>query len=494
MRVHKILNVKNRSLKYKWMLGTSVAIFLTFSVFAVAIYQGVATMLLNEEKTKVQTALNNVTFSLVGKKWLDASATDFPIDNESLNENIYNRGLIVRILKVDGGTWYPAQYGGEEKYDIPLETVEALTVSEKTIKGSRMIVGYKPILQNNADIIGYVQVINPLTSVNSLMKYLFWTLLILDFIALIFSALLGYVMALHLLQPIKDLARSMINSRESGFKARVKNIDAEDEISELLMIYNDMMHRMEVTYEQQKHFVEDASHELRTPVQIIEGHLNLLNRWGKDDPAVLEESLSASLFEVKRMKKLVQEMLDLSRAEQVSNTAELQITNLNEAVEQVKRNFEILHEDFEITYEHNPQLVLRSLILRNHLEQILIILFDNAVKYSSERKEIKITLTEVANKAVINVIDYGVGIDPTEVDKVFNRFYRVDKARTREVGGNGLGLAIAKQLVVSYRGEITATSEVGIGTTVSISLPLMEEEVIQTARKKTAKKQNLKKS
>lgn len=494
MRVHKMLNVKNRSLKYKWMLGTSVAIFLTFSVFAVAIYQGVSTMLLNEEKTKVQTALNNVAFSLVGKKWLDASATDFPIDNESLNENIYNRGLIVRILKTDGSTWYPAQYGGEEKYDIPLEKVEALTVGEKTIKGSRMVVGYKPILQNNADIIGYVQVINPLTSVNSLMKYLFWTLLILDFIALIFSALLGYVMALHLLQPIKDLARSMINSRESGFKARVKNIDAEDEISELLMIYNDMMHRMEVTYEQQKHFVEDASHELRTPVQIIEGHLNLLNRWGKDDPAVLEESLSASLFEVKRMKKLVQEMLDLSRAEQVSNTAELQITNLNEAVEQVKRNFEMLHDHFTITYEHNPKLVLRSLILRNHLEQILIILFDNAVKYSSDRKEINITLSQLDNKAVIKVTDYGVGIEQTEVAKVFNRFYRVDKARTREVGGNGLGLAIAKQLVVSYRGEITATSEVGVGTTVSISLPLMEEEIIQTARKKPQKKQSFKKN
>ncbi|ODJ52068.1 hypothetical protein BFR38_03535 [Brochothrix thermosphacta] len=491
MRIHQVLNMKNRSLKYKWMLGTSVAIFLTFSVFAVAIYQGVSTMLLNEEKSKVQTALNNVTFSLAGKSWHQVNATDFPIDSESLNENIYNRGLIVRILKPDGSTWYPAQYGGEQQYNIPLEKVEAITVKETVNKGSRVIVGIKPVLENNAKIVGYVQVINPLTSVNSLMKYLFWTLLILDIIALVFSAILGYVMALHLLQPIKDLARSMVNSQENGFKARVKNIDAEDEISELLTIYNDMMRRMEVTFEQQKHFVEDASHELRTPVQIIEGHLNLLNRWGKDDPEVLEESLKASLFEVNRMKKLVQEMLDLSRAEQVSNTAELQITNLNEAVEQVKRNFEILHDDFNITYDYNPDIVLRSLILRNHLEQILIILFDNAVKYSNGLSEINITLEQIGNRAVIKVKDHGVGIDPSELDKVFNRFYRVDKARTREVGGNGLGLAIAKQLVVSYKGTISADSVVGEGTTVSVSLPIMEEEIIQTARKKPLKKNKL---
>ena len=126
-----------------------------------------------------------------------------------------------------------------------------------------------------------------------------------------------------------------------------------------------------------------------------------------------------------------------------------------------------------------------------YLEQILIILFDNAVKYSNGLSEINITLEQIGNRAVIKVKDHGVGIDPSELDKVFNRFYRVDKARTREVGGNGLGLAIAKQLVVSYKGTISADSVVGEGTTVSVSLPIMEEEVIQTARKKPLKKNKL---
>ena len=142
---------------------------------------------------------------------------------------------------------------------------------------------------------------------------------------------------------------------------------------------------------QQKHFVEDVSHELRTPVAIVEGHLKLLNRWGKDDPEVLEESLTASLAEIKRMKTLVQEMLDLSRAPQVREQYKDATTEVVATVEQIVTNFKVLYPDFTFIADIDTKKEIISPIYRNHFEQVIIILLDNAVKYSTDRKEIIVT-------------------------------------------------------------------------------------------------------
>ena len=123
-------------------------------------------------------------------------------------------------------------------------------------------------------------------------------------------------------------------------------LNTNDELSDLADIFNEMLDRMRLYIEQQERFVEDVSHELRTPVAIIEGHMNLLQRWGKDDPEILDESLAASMQEISRMKTLVQEMLDLSRAEQVDVHYANETTNAKEVVYQVFNNFKILYPDF----------------------------------------------------------------------------------------------------------------------------------------------------
>ncbi|HDU1179965.1 TPA: HAMP domain-containing protein, partial [Listeria monocytogenes] len=193
-----------------------------------------------------------------------------------------------------------------------------------------------------------------LTSYNRMMDRLLVTMILLGAVALFISGMLGYLLAQNFLNPLTRLARTMNDIRKNGFQKRIETkTNSRDEIGELTVVFNDMMTRIETSFEQQKQFVEDASHELRTPVQIMEGHLKLLTRWGKDDPAVLDESLNASLTELERMKKLVQEMLDLSRAEQISQTKELQITDVNATVEQVRRNFEVMYENFTFTLKED---------------------------------------------------------------------------------------------------------------------------------------------
>lgn len=356
-------------------------------------------------------------------------------------------------------------------------------IFKPTVKGQQMVIGQMPIVDSadNSTIIGYIQVINPMTSYNSMMGKLLATMFLLGAVALFISGMLGYLLAQNFLNPLTRMAKTMNDIRNNGFQKRIEPTNiTKDEIGELTIVFNDMMEQIERSFEQQKQFVEDASHELRTPVQIMEGHLKLLTRWGKDDPEVLDESLNASLTELERMKKLVQEMLDLSRAEQISQTKELQLVCVNDVAEQVRRNFEVMHEDFIFTLKEDDK-DLHALIQHNHLEQVLIIIVDNAVKYSGDGKQVDMHVFKEDDKVKVAIKDYGVGISKDEIDKIFNRFYRVDKARSREVGGNGLGLAIAKELVSGYLGSIQAESEDNVGTTITITLPLIEKKEEKTS-------------
>ncbi|MDT0901800.1 sensor histidine kinase, partial [Staphylococcus pseudintermedius] len=140
--------------------------------------------------------------------------------------------------------------------------------------------------------------------------------------------------------------------------------------------------------EQQKQFVEDVSHELRTPVAVIEGHLSMLQRWGKNDPEILDEALLASQQEISRMKSLVQEMLDLSRAEQVELHYANETTQAKEVTYQVFNNFKMLYPEFLFTIDDDLAEEETLAIYRNHFEQVIIIILDNAVKYSTDRKEV----------------------------------------------------------------------------------------------------------
>ena len=160
---------------------------------------------------------------------------------------------------------------------------------------------------------------------------------------------------------------------------------------------------------------------------------------GKDDPEILDESLKASLQEISRMKSLVQEMLDLSRAEQVDTQYANERTDAKQVVYQVFNNFQLVYPEFHITLDDDLPTEVELKIYRNHFEQLLIILLDNAIKYSTDRKEVHISISRTMNEFEIAVQDFGEGITEEDLEKIFDRFYRVDKARARNKGGNGLG-------------------------------------------------------
>lgn len=500
------------SLKWKWALGTAFGVLVIFAVFAVLIFDSFTSVLIKEERAHVndtiqvvenrlssfQSELNiksvtpilrpEVTGNEVGKN---------PMTSNRLH-NIYNNSIFVSLSR-DSTAVSVYDKSGAQIFASRSNAIDFDRVSKKTVRREKSgkfngYVGDAPIRSHKTKkIIGYVQVTNELTNYHSTSRQLAIILLVLGLIAVFASAILSYILAYFQLRPIEEISANIneINAEPQSSK-RVPKFKRNDELSDLAILFNDMLDQMQRFIEQQQQFVEDVSHELRTPVAVIQGHMELLNRWGKDDPEVLAESLKASLQETQRMQSLVKEMLDLSRAEQVEINYTNEVTAVKELVNQVFNDFKMIHPDFTFTLDDDVKRETYVQIYRNHLEQVLIILLDNAVKYSVNRKEIHMSFALGSRNVEIAVQDFGEGISRDNMDRVFNRFYRVDKARSRNKGGNGLGLSIAQRLVESYHGQISIESAVGHGSVFRITLPILNDKerhkLEQQAIKEHAKK------
>jgi signal transduction histidine kinase len=295
-------------------------------------------------------------------------------------------------------------------------------------------------------------------------------------ISFILSGFSGIYLSKKMLSPLKHMNQTMIKIKNNELQERVKSVHTKDEFSELGEMFNNMMDELEQSIRKQQRFVEDASHELRTPLSIIHGHLSLIKRWGKDNKEVLENSIEACLNETNRMIVLTKELLQLSKLEKTDEEAAMiKQTNIHEVIKEVITNYRLLYSDVAITLNFQEQKEPKVLIAKEHLIQIIIIILDNAIKYSGENKKIDLSIATKNSFLVIKIRDNGIGIQEEDLPYIFNRFYRVDKARSREKGGNGLGLSIAKELVEKYEGNLTIQSMFGNGTTVEIAFPLLSQ-------------------
>lgn len=457
------------SLKVKWSVGASIAIFLTFLIFGFLQYTLISRWLLHEEASSVAQVLDDLDSRVQNM--------DDLLSNRLLFQQVLEKDQSIRILDKSGKSVLVVRSEHSSNAKVPFVPVHSKVVSLMETKNEKILIGRTSFHSQSFN--GYIEVIYPLYRYERLMRNVLFVMLVAGGIGLLLSALLGFIMAKNFLKPLQKLASTMQSIRKKGFQERMEPSQSKDEMGELTNIFNEMMDQIERSFNQQKRFVEDASHELRTPVQVMEGHLNLLNRWGKNDPVVLEESLQASLQELSRMKKLVEELLDLSRAEEMKIMKNDTGTDLIHVVERIIRNFKMIHEHFDFHFKYEKKEDYLVQISENHLEQILIIIVDNAIKYSDQITKVDIRLEKDANDAALIIKDYGIGIPEVDLPHIFHRFYRVDKARSREKGGNGLGLAIAKQLVEGYGGTIHASSKVGEGTEITIKLPLYKSGLIK---------------
>ncbi|MEH7093288.1 HAMP domain-containing sensor histidine kinase [Neobacillus vireti] len=449
----------------KLVLSCSTAIFLTFFLFSFLEYHTVSKWMMNREEIAINRTMSDIT-TFYNAKSNKPNRRDMKKSAVFLRK-MNDKDQLIRVYDEDAHVLVSDKNG-------TFPVLEAAPTKEKvtqeiSIEGNEAFVARAPLKGN--DFTGTIEIVRHLNTYRRMMGNLFWVMTVFGIAAIIFSAISGFLLAKQLLKPVRDLAKAMKQIKETGFQDRMIGYKQKDELTALTNVFNEMMDEIEKSFLLQKQFVEDASHELRTPVSILEGHLSLLNRWGKKDPAILDESLDASLQEVTRLKKLINDLLHITRAEHPRLKNE-EKTDISETLHQLVKNLEIIHPDYNIFLEVNPMLP-KVPISKQHMEQIMIILLNNAIQYSNNNKTIWITAMQEGGKMILSVVDNGIGISTEHLANVFNRFYRVDQARSRENGGTGLGLSIAQRLIKKYNGVISIESQEGVGTKVTIVLPYL---------------------
>ena len=475
---------QHKSVAKKWWWVISATIFGLLAVLTAILIEGQIIGLRENEK-KQTVVYAQVVADLLSAKTEKLTTEDIlavlnKAEQYELNQNLVykknssfypmNEEVNIRVFDTSRELLFQTQ----NWQDTPQVSGKLETQFVTLSTGEESVQVMMPILSRNTRVlIGHLQVTNRMAKLVELKKQLRLLFLQLIMMEGIVSIGLAYFISRLISKPIEEIHDIIASINEENIETKRLIVPKKnDEFAIVSQQFNELLDKISFYISQQKHFVEDVSHELRTPVAIVEGHLKLLNRWGKDDPEVLEESLTASLSEIQRMKTLVQEMLDLSRAPQVREQYKDATTEVVATLEQIVTNFKVLYPEFTFIADIDTKKEIISPIYRNHFEQVIIILLDNAVKYSTNRKEIIVSLSPTTEAVEIGIQDFGMGLSEEDKKKVFSRFYRVDKARSRERGGNGLGLSIAKELIEGYNGKISVTSRLNQGSLFKVKLPI----------------------
>ena len=271
-------------------------------------------------------------------------------------------------------------------------------------------------------------------------------------------------------EELQALAGKLDQINATHLDTRISVTGTQKELQTLAQAINAMLDRINEAYRSQMRFVSDASHELRTPIAVIQGYANLLNRWGKDDPTTRQEAIDAIRGEADAMKELVEQLLFLARGDNDSMHIEMEFFDLTEVAAEVFKETGMIDQTHVFRHEWDSMVPIRADV--GLTKQALRILVDNAIKYTPAGGTITLSVRGEDGVARLSVQDEGQGIDAQSLPHIFDRFYRTDESRTRQTGGTGLGLAIAKWIVERHGGWFEVASWEGVGTRMTMVLPM----------------------
>lgn len=253
---------------------------------------------------------------------------------------------------------------------------------------------------------------------------------------------------------------------------RIPEHPASDEIGKIVSTFNDMISRLEISFREIKQFSEDASHELRTPLSVLRTQLETALE-SRTSQSELKKTIAHCLDETLRMSSIIESLLLITKDGSGRDHVVRETVDMKRLVLQTYDESVILASQRAITVTLTSLEEMTVAGDEQRLRQMLLNLIDNAIKYNREHGKIRISLRKEAGNARVDVVDTGIGIPEAEIPRIFDRFYRVDRARTREMGGAGLGLSIAKWIVEAHRGSISVKSRMNQGSEFSVFLPLI---------------------
>ncbi|EDX84012.1 ATPase, histidine kinase-, DNA gyrase B-, and HSP90-like domain protein [Synechococcus sp. PCC 7335] len=360
------------------------------------------------------------------------------------------------------GSWQANNFAGELMKQVKDET----GLGVLRLQDRHLITCVSP-LEVNGELVGELYVVDEITEDSQSLAQITRMLAFSSMLAIGVGAIATSLYINRALRPIRKLNRLAGNiCAENLAGTRLEFDRAPTEVQELAQTCNTMISRLSAAWDQQRRFVSDISHELRTPLTLVHGYLQSTLRRSCNLSAPQKEGLEIAAAEADRTIKLLQELLDLARADSGNFQFKIERESLDDITREVIGICRYATGRIHLKLEPAT-----ALVDRNRLKQVLLNLIDNALKYSIASEPITVTLKKMGNQAYIEVKDTGRGIPPSDLNKIFDPFYRVDEDRSRATGGTGLGLSIVKTLVEGMNGTLKVQSKLGEGSVFTVSLP-----------------------
>ncbi|RDV84035.1 HAMP domain-containing sensor histidine kinase [Ammonifex thiophilus] len=444
-------------MKITWRLTLwyTIALVLVLAVILAAVFFGMKHLLVNQAEQEVVDAVGRIEALAGTSEGGNGSHVHIDLDDPELTQVAGSPVLWVQITGPDGVVQRSRSLG------------QATLPSYVGPPVERQIFGEQVILYGRKLPWGSVQVARPLTQEYRFLFSLLRLSLLLEGVGLGLAALGGLVLTRLALEPISTLTRTMLSIGPEDLNRRVELPGPKDELRALAQAFNHMLDQLEEGFRKQKEFMAAVSHDLRTPLTVIKSYAGLIYRWGKEDPQVVAEAAAAINRAAGLMERLVNDLLLLMRIQSPAGLRQEEIA-LDELVNEIVSDAAIIAEGVTVVKKEFPRVRVRG--DRDYLRRAIWALVDNAIKYNRPGGRVMVSLAVVGEEARLEVADTGVGIPPTEINRIFDCFYRLDSAR-EQGKGFGIGLCLAKSIAEAHGGRIEVKSELGQGSTFTLILP-----------------------
>jgi heavy metal sensor kinase len=407
--------------------------------------------------------------------------------------NLRPIGKFIQVLDQSGNIGRKSDNLRNVQLPISLNALKNATKGSITFETNRSIGNTPlriitfPVIEND-HVTKIVQIASSLEEVEDALNTLFLILIIAVPLALMIAILGGQFLAHKALKPVDNITQTARVITSQNLNQRIAPLKVKDEISRLIETFNEMISRLDQSFRQVKQFSSDASHELKTPLTILKGEVEVTLRKERSLQEY-QQTLKSNLEEINRMSQIVEDLLLLSRADVGEIGLNQEDINLSEIFNEVVTQMDMLATSKKLRLfasNHHQDIHMFGDALR--IRELFINLIENGIKYTEQGGAIRVALskeydplgrnssggTEGEKEEFVKIVvsDTGIGIAKEDQERIFNRFFRVDKARSREEGGSGLGLSICKWIVEAHQGEIRVESELGKGSSFIVKLPL----------------------
>ena len=462
-----------QSIRWKLVLTYFIIIALTLGLIGIYVTNSMQQYILNQKKISTLSQANVIAGYISQYQDLSNDGINYLLAQQQLPSDCR-----VLMLDLDARVTYDSNNGVMQGKYMPnasiLNAIEGNNNVEKIndADGELIICAAVPTVTNKT-VTGVIYYQASASDASDFMNQIFITMMMLAILVSILIGVVSFVMSGIITEPIRDLTEKLSKAADEEGDYIIEKTTG-GEVGKLIESFNKMTYHIRAQEEKRQEFVSNASHELKTPLSSIKLISDSLLNAPDAPKEMVDEFLTDMNVQVERLARIVDKLLTLTRMDSASSVSRMEfaVADITELCSNIVKALRPLAEQKHIELEYNPELTVYSKIERDRMWEAIYNVLDNSIKYTRENGKVTMNLSKDEHNIIIEIKDTGIGIAQDELYKIFDRFYRVDKARARETGGTGLGLSIALTAVELHGGNIQVESEEGAGSTFRIFIPI----------------------